>query len=700
MIHRDIKPSNILISVQDGAARPKIIDFGIARSLDRSADDATVTAFGRFAGTPEYMSPEQAQATTDLDVRTDVYALGVLLYELITASTPLADHRLRQLSLIELCRVVREVTPLSPSRRLARPPRDGQAPAARVLPRDVRGDLDWIVMRCLEKEPEQRYPSAAALADDLRRHLADQPVSAGPPSFGYLLRKFARRRRSLLALLVVGLFGIVGSTLALSYGLIVARAERQAAEVAQGRAERSLQQAQAATGFLSTIIAGVSPEVAQGRDTALLRELLQDAARRLESELADQPDVAADMQHIVGKALLGLSLFREAEPHLTAALSHRLAAHGPDHPATIELRTQLAVQRIQAGRSAAAREILTDNLARAVRGLGPVHPQTAIASLRLAQSVRQSGDDPKELLQERLPDFEAALGATHVAVLGLKAELAALLLERGDFHAAILLYNELLAKLTESLGADAPQTIRATSNLARAHEQAGGLEVSLGFSRAAVAGSIRVFGALHADTLVARNNLGHLLSRLGRLDEAAEELEAVVTARETTLGPRHPSTLISLNNLAVVYRKAQRYVEVEPLLRRCLAALREVRGPRHFQTLVIQVNYADILTILDRAGDAEPCIVDAVAGFRELGESGRVALGSSLLTAGAILIRLGRLEQAEQALLESDRLLADLYGDTDSRRRVVYAQLQMLYEAWGRIEEATCWQARSAEVEP
>ncbi len=690
VIHRDIKPSNILVAAHDGVPMPKIIDFGLARSLHPRVGDDTITAFGNFAGTPEYMSPEQAEGGIDLDVRSDVYALGVLLYELLTSSTPFTRQQLRGLPLPDLCRVIREEIPPKPSDRVRN--RVANAPVAvRIAPHELRGDLDWITMRCLEKDPQRRYESVAALADDVRRSLRNEPVLAGPPSVGYRLAKFARRRRGLLAILMVGGCGAAVSVAALLWGFFAARA-------AQREAEAALARSRVATNFLVTMIEGITPEVARGRDTALLAELLNAAADDAGRELADQPSVYASMRRTMGKALLSLSRFREAEPHLEAALAFFERQNGDNSADVIDLRTQLAVQRMQAGRTDEGRKMLGETLARATTALGPDHRLTATALLRHSQSRRQLDENPLDDLQLRLPSIERALGANDDIVIALHAEVAELVLARGDFASAIAAYERVVAALRGTRGDDAPQTIRAISNLARAYELAGQLERSLELAQESAEKSTRVLGPRHADTLVARSNLGHLLSRLERLEAAAIELEEVLAAREAILGPTHQSTLTSANNLAVVYRKAGRFSDAEPLLRRCLDGSQAQRGPRHMTTLIFQVNYADLLAMLDEASVAEPLVADAIVGFRELGDAGRVSLGSALLTHGAILTKLQRFEQAEEVLLESDRLLADLYPESDPRRHVVFAQLLSLYETWGHHDEAARWRARAEQT--
>src|SRR5205809_226801 len=229
IIHRDIKSSNILVTVNDGVAVPKVIDFGIAKATQgRLTDQTLFTAFEQFIGTPAYMSPEQAVLTSvEVDTRSDIYSLGVLLYELLTGQTPFAQKDLLASGLDEMRRTIREKDPVRPSTRLSAMVANDLATVARYRQSEppqlihlVRGDLDWIVMKCLQKDRARRYETANALAVDLERHLADEVVVAGPPSAGYRLRKFVRRNRG--PVLAAGLLGLalVGGVVGTGIGLV------------------------------------------------------------------------------------------------------------------------------------------------------------------------------------------------------------------------------------------------------------------------------------------------------------------------------------------------------------------------------------------------------------------------------------------------------------------------------------------------
>ncbi|HUJ44593.1 MAG TPA: protein kinase, partial [Opitutaceae bacterium] len=287
IIHRDIKPSNILVTLEDGEPVPKVIDFGIAKATQgRLTDQTLFTAFEQFIGTPAYMSPEQAQlSSADVDTRSDIYSLGVLLYELLTGRTPFESQELLRAGLDEMRRQIREVEPPKPSTRL----RTLEAAALTTTAQHratepprllhlVRGDLDWIVMRCLEKKRARRYETANELARDLERHLNDEPITARPPSTLYRFQKLVRRNK-----LVVTAVGAIA--LALVGGLAVSTWMYLQEKAARNQAETEAAKSKQVDRFLTDMLQGVGPSVALGRDTKLLREILDKTVRRLGKDL-------------------------------------------------------------------------------------------------------------------------------------------------------------------------------------------------------------------------------------------------------------------------------------------------------------------------------------------------------------------------------------------------------------------------------
>jgi hypothetical protein len=382
IIHRDLKPSNILVESHDGHPVPKVIDFGLAKATSglQLSEHSLFTAFGTVAGTPLYMAPEQASFNAlDIDTRADIYALGVILYELLTGSTPIQKETVQRAALDEILRVIREVEPPTPSSRISTSEALPAIAATRQteparLGRFVRGDLDWIVMKALAKERQRRYESAIALAQDLERFTNHEPVSAGPPTAAYRLRKFVRRNRPQVlagALVLLALVaGIVGTTL----GLVEARrqeriavaqskekenarqaealqrriAEEQRRQAVEQRrqAEKRLTQIEKANEILGSIFKDLNPdsEVKNGKPIlVLLGERLDQATAQIEGESIGDPLTVARMQETLGECQLGLSFPEKAVVLFTKARATFTAILGPDHPDTLTSMHLLAI---------------------------------------------------------------------------------------------------------------------------------------------------------------------------------------------------------------------------------------------------------------------------------------------------------------------------------------------------------------------
>src|SRR5436190_4416469 len=329
IIHRDIKPSNILVTQSlKGMTMPTVIDFGVAKATtDQPLTDKSVfTAFEMLIGTPAYMSPEQAVLSSiDVDTRTDIYSLGVLLYELLTSSTPFETGELLKAGLDEIRRVIREQEPLRPSTRLSKM---AEADLTRIaqqrrsepprLIHSIRGDLDWIAMKALEKDRTRRYETANDLALDVKRFLENEPVLARPPSRLYKFQKMVRRNK----LLFIGL-GIIATLLIVS--LIVV-----SASLAQERQSR--REARQVKQFLEEMLQGVGPNVALGRDTAILRGILDQTASRVGKELTNQPAVEAELRSVIGTLFYKTGQYQQAEEMQRASLAIRRKHFGPKSP--------------------------------------------------------------------------------------------------------------------------------------------------------------------------------------------------------------------------------------------------------------------------------------------------------------------------------------------------------------------------------
>ena len=450
VIHRDLKPSNILVTLNDGVPWPMIIDFGIAKATHQRLTEKTLfTHFSQMIGTPAYMSPEQAEMSKqDVDTRTDIYALGVLLYELLTGTTPFPTKELLSLGYREMQRTIAEKEPLRLSARLTTMANEEQTLVAKNRSVDVgglakqfRGDLDWIVMKCLEKDRSRRYETANGLASDIQRHLSSEPVSARPPTQLYRFQKLVRRNK--LAFAAAGavammlLLGVVGSTW---QAMRATRAEREQiqlrkaaetareseaeqrrhadlaraneaklraqAEVSQQKAEAEAARSAQVAAFMTGMLDGVRPSVALGRDTTMLREILDATTRRLD-ELKSQPAVEADLRSVLGSVYYDLGEYQSSEAMYRAALALRREFRGDKHADVARSLSDVGEALRKQSRYEEAEPLFAQALAMQRELLGNSDPAVAHTLYRLGMmhNRMQQGDKAEPLLREVLIIF-------------------------------------------------------------------------------------------------------------------------------------------------------------------------------------------------------------------------------------------------------------------------------------------------------
>ena len=545
VLHRDIKPANVLVSTEEGEPVPKVIDFGVAKALHKRLTERPMfTEVGQLVGTLEYMSPEQAELTTwDIDTRSDVYALGVLLYVLLAGSTPLDAGTLRSAPLSETLRLIREVDPERPSARLTQSGETlaGLAAArssdpARLV-REVRGELDWIVMKALEKERTRRYESASALARDVERYLQQEPVEACPPTRRYRLEKFLRRHRMEALTAAAGLLLLVAAAAISTWQAVRAlRAEKTAAAVSAFLQNDLLGQAD---------LANQSGE-GSGRDPDVtVRTLLDRAAQTIEGRFPEEPLTEAAIRLTIGKAYRALGNYPEGQRQLERSVELYAAQLGADDPVTLGSKSSLAYLYGAQGRYDRAELLLEEVVKGRTLRLGPSHPDTLTSKNNLAQQYRA----------------------------------------QKKFQQAEPLYLEVVRADTATLGADHAETLRAQTNLAALYRDQARYDEAERLYAAVVRAQTLTLGADHPGTLVSKNGLAAVYKGQGRDDEAEALFQEVVAARTATLGADHPDTLTTKHNLALLYQARQRYDLAEPLFREVVEGSRRKLGPAHPDTL-------------------------------------------------------------------------------------------------------------------
>jgi serine/threonine protein kinase/tetratricopeptide (TPR) repeat protein len=662
IIHRDLKPSNVLVSRHDTTPIAKVIDFGVAKAMGQELTDKTLfTAFAQMVGTPLYMSPEQAgMSDLDVDTRSDIYSLGVLLYELLTGTTPLTKERFKRAAYDEIRRIIREEEPPRPSTRLSQSKDSLVSISAQrhtepvKLRKLLRGELDWIVMKSLEKDRGRRYETANGLAMDLQRFLADEPVQACPPSAGYRLRKFARRYRvALTTVTVVGLALVAGTAVSTWQAVRATRAQAEASRQ-RDAATKAANQEKLANTLLTDLLGAAVPEENARDKKVSAEELFHQAVQKVirHPKFQEDPEVEANLRLTIGNTYYQLGMYRDAESYLRQAVELRTRTLGGEHLDTLAAE-EVLVDLISYGlRRPVEAEPLSKRIWEARRRiLGPDHPDTLESLDTFASTLgNQNRLDEAEALSRQCWEARArTLKRDHEKTLISQNNLGVILLNQGRWPEAEPLLRECLE-------------IRR-----------------------------RVSGMQHVETLAVMNNLALLLFLLGEFDEAEKLLHEALGVVPRSHGEEHPASLHLHHMLARVLLDKGLPDQAETYAREALTLRRKVLEPGHENIGRSLLVLGRLLVKTNRAAEAEPLLREAETLFRERYPAKQDLRGEAECLLGACLLALRRYQEAEPLLLAGWEKVEAASAVPSRQKQEILGSLVKLYQTSGKNDQAAAW---------
>ena len=688
IIHRDLKPTNILVTLHDGVPVPKVIDFGIAKAVEgRLADRTALTEFEQVIGTPAYMSPEQANAG-DLDTRSDIYSLGVVLYELLTGRPPFDPQELLRAGLNAARSVINEREVARPSERLRT---TGAAELASIAERRgvespqlvhaVRGDLDWIALKALAKDRQRRYPTANELAADVERHRRDEPVLARPPSAAYQAIKFTRRHRTavLAAALVVG---------ALLTGLALAVAGYRRAETARRAAVAAREEAVAVTGFFTKMLSYADPWTA-GPDVSV-KSVLDRAASTLAEDFKDRPAAELRIHDTIAETYAALGQYDLMAQHAARAAALARSVYGPDAVETQQLEASDASCLLLMGHLGEAEAKLRRALAVLAQRPGPDSLEFGRVNSELALCLGERGrfDEAVETELRVLAVFKANLPPNDWDIVHGQDELGRMLSQLGQCARARDVFREALATKGEIQD---EQTRAQIMHSAAVNERAMGAYVRAeALSRRSYEMAKRLFGDDYLETQLYRLVLGDVLAHLGRITEARAEAEPSATAVRRLLGDGSPQTLRFSSKLSLALGLGGHPDEAIRQGRLAYERFRRDTGNGGAAAAELAV----VLTNAGRAAEADQLCRETLADLAKLRWRNEYMISDLHRALAGALEAQHKSAEAEAVLLENHAVLAKLTMEVSDQLQLTVDALAALYDRTGQPQQAGLWRTR------
>jgi serine/threonine protein kinase/tetratricopeptide (TPR) repeat protein len=676
VVHRDIKPANLML---DGRDNLWVTDFGLAHVQT----EASLTMTGDLVGTLRYMSPEQALAKrVAIDHRTDVYSLGVTLYELLTLQ-PAFGGKDRQ----ELLRQIAFDEPKSPRR----------------LNKAIPAELETIVLKAMAKNPTERYATAQELADDLRRYLDDKPIRARRPTLGQRLGRWSRRHQALVrsaaVVLLLAVVGLAASTVLIGRALKAKEAALEGEAQQRQLAEEKAAEADAVVNYLvNDLLGSAAPDIKLGRPVTV-EQVLANAEKSIDSAFADRPRVEAAVQLRLGDTYLSLGKYPEAQRHLLRARELSSRWHGPTAPETLRAMNGVANVLYSQGQREEARKLHEEVLGRMRKVLGEDHPDTLASMNNLANVLNHLGkrEEARRLHEEVLGRRRKVLGEDHPHTLVSMNNLAETLRYQGQWEEARKLHEEVLGRKRKVLGEDHPHTLMSMRNLATVLQAQGQWEEARRLYEEVLGRQRKVLGEDHPRTLDTMHNLATVLQDQGKWEEARKLNEEVLGRQRKVLGDDHPDTLGSMNNLASVLRDQGKWEEARKLHEEALGRQRKVLGEDYPDTLDSMNNLAWLL-----ATCAEPRHRDPTRAVELASKATTLAPqeGAFWNTLGLARYRAGDWKGALQALQKSMELSKG--GQSGDWFFLAMASWQLGEKEQARklFEKAVAWMDKNQPKDP